>query len=157
MKKVVSSLSIITTIILVLVIDLVTKHFLFSVDYFNIIPNIISIKRLPGGNTGMAWGLFSNKTVGLIVVSLIMVIALLIFNHFVKNKNIFYCISFGFIIGGALGNMYDRIFLNYVRDFLYFDFLPNFPIFNFADSFLCVGAIMLAIYILFMSNKKENN
>ena len=148
MKKIVSSLSIITTIMLVLVIDLVTKHFLFSVDYFNIIPHIISIKRLPGGNTGMAWGLFSNKTVGLIVVSLIMVIALLIFNHFVKNKNIFYCISFGFIIGGALGNMYDRIFLNYVRDFLYFDFLPNFPIFNFADSFLCVGAIMLATYIL---------
>lgn len=145
---------IISTIILVLVADLVTKHFLFDVEYFNLIPNVISIAT-NGGNTGAAWGIFSGKILGLVLVSVVMLVALFVFNHFVKNKNVFYCISFGFIIGGAIGNMIDRIWLKYVRDFIFLDFWPTFPIFNLADSFLCVGAVMLAIFILFMSEKKN--
>ena len=147
-------LKIIFTIVVVLVIDLVTKHFLFSVDYFNLIPGVISIAS-NGGNDGAAWGLFSGKVLTLIIVSVIMVIALFIFNYFVRKKNTFYCLAFGFIIGGALGNLVDRIFLNYVRDFIFLDFWPTFPIFNMADSFLCVGAVMMAIYILFMSGAKN--
>ena len=135
MKKV---LNIITTIILVLVVDLTTKHFLFNVQYFNLIPNVISIAS-NGGNTGAAWGIFSGKTWQLVLVSVVMVVALLIFNSFVKNKNAFYCIGFGLVIGGALGNMIDRIMLSYVRDFIFLDFWPTFPTFNIADSCLCVG------------------
>lgn len=145
---------IIFTILFVLVADLTTKHFLFNVEYFNLIPNVISIAT-NGGNTGAAWGIFSGKTILLIIVSVLMIIALFVFNYFVKNKSIFYCLSFGFIIGGAIGNLIDRIWLNYVRDFIFLDFMPSFPIFNLADSFLCVGAIMLAIYILFMSGEKR--
>ena len=145
---------IIITIVLVLVADLVTKHFLFNVEYFNLIPNVISIAT-NGGNTGAAWGMFSGHTLWLIAVGIGMIVLFFIFNHFVKNKNTFYCISFGFIIGGALGNLIDRIWLNYVRDFIFLDFMPNFPVFNVADSFLCVGAIMLAIFILFMSGNKS--
>ena len=84
-----------------------------------------------------------------------MILALFVFNYFVKEKSIFYCLSFGFIIGGALGNLYDRIALGYVRDFVFLDFFPSFPIFNLADSFLCVGAIMMAVYILFFTGKKS--
>ncbi len=145
---------IIFTILFVLVADLTTKHFLFNVEYFNLIPNVISIAT-NGGNTGAAWGIFSGKTILLIVISVLMIIALFVFNFFVKNKSIFYCLSFGFIIGGAIGNLVDRIWLNYVRDFIFLDFMPSFPIFNLADSFLCVGAFMLAIYILFMSGEKR--
>lgn len=145
---------IIFTILFVLVADLTTKHFLFNVEYFNLIPNVISIAT-NGGNTGAAWGIFSGKTILLIIVSVLMIIALFVFNYFIKNKSIFYCLSFGFIIGGAIGNLIDRIWLNYVRDFIFLDFMPSFPIFNLADSFLCVGAIMLAIYILFMSGEKR--
>lgn len=147
-------IKIITTIVLVLVTDLVTKHFLFDVEYFNLIPNVISIAT-NGGNTGAAWGMFSGQLFLLICVSLLMIVALFVFNHFVKTKNTFYCISFGFIIGGAVGNLVDRVALNYVRDFIFLDFLPTFPIFNLADSFLCVGAVMMAIYILFMSGSKN--
>ena len=145
---------IIFTITLVLVVDLTTKHFLFSVEYFNLIPHVISIAS-NGGNTGAAFGLFSGNTFALALVSIVMIIALLIFNHFVKNKSTFYCISFGFVLGGALGNLYDRLAFNIVRDFIYLDFFPSFPTFNMADSFLCVGAVMLAVYILFMSGKKN--
>lgn len=146
---------IILTIIMVLVADLVTKHFLFNVEYFNLIPNFISISS-NGGNTGAAWGMFSGKTNWLILASIIMIGSLFIFNHFIKNKNGFYCIGFGFVIGGAVGNLVDRIWLKSVRDFIYLDFWPTFPIFNLADSFLCVGAVMIGIFILFMSEKKSD-
>lgn len=142
------------TIIIVLVADLVTKHFLSNIEYYNLIPNVISIAT-NNGNTGAAFGILQGKTIVLIVVSAIMIVALFVFNHFVKNKNILYCVAFGFIIGGALGNMVDRIWLHYVRDFIYLDFMPNFPIFNLADSFLCIGAVLLAIFILFMQGKTK--
>ena len=135
---------------------IIYQHFLFSVDYFNLIPNVVSIAS-NGGNDGAAWGIFSGKILMLIIVSVLMIIALFFFNHFIKKKNTFYCIGFGFIIGGALGNLFDRIFLNYVRDFIFLDFWPTFPIFNLADSFLCVGAVMLAIFILFMQGSKNEN
>ena len=145
-------LKIISTIIIVLVADLVTKYFLFDVDYFNLIPHVISIAS-NGGNTGAAFGIFTGKTVTLAIVSVLMIVALFIFNHFVKNKSTLYCISFGFIVGGALGNLYDRLFLRFVRDFIYLDFFPSFPTFNVADSFLCIGAVLLAIYIIFFYGK----
>jgi signal peptidase II len=147
-------IKIILVITFVLLADLTTKHCLFDVEYLNLIPNVISIAT-NGGNTGAAWGMFSGKTAGLIAVSTIMIVALFVFNHFVKNKNTFYCLSFGFVIGGAVGNLIDRIWLKYVRDFIFLDFFPTFPTFNIADSFLCVGAVMLAVFILFMSGEKR--
>ena len=153
MKKFIVSL---VTIICVLVADLVTKHFLSAVDYYNLIPGVISIAT-NHGNTGAAFGMFEGKTLALIIVTIIMLIALFIYNHYVKNKTIFYCISFSFVVGGAVGNLIDRCVLGYVRDFLYFDFWPSFPIFNIADSFLCIGCVMLAIFILFLQNKQEKS
>lgn len=147
-------LKIIITIVLVLVADLVTKHFLFDVEYFNLIPNVISLAS-NGGNTGAAWGMFSGKTLTLAFVSVGMIALFFVFNHFVKNKNTWYCLSFGFVIGGAVGNLIDRIWLKFVRDFIFLDFWPTFPVFNLADTFLCVGAVMLAIFILFMSGNKS--
>ncbi len=153
MKKFIVSL---VTIICVLVADLVTKHFLSAVDYYNLIPGVISIAT-NHGNTGAAFGMFEGKTLALIIVTIIMLIALFIYNHYVKNKTIFYCLSFSFVVGGAVGNLIDRCVLGHVRDFLYFDFWPSFPIFNIADSFLCIGCAMLAIFILFLQNKQEKS
>ena len=149
-----SWIKIIISIICVLVADLVTKHFLFHIEYFNLIPNIISISGNVE-NTGAAWGMFSGKTFWLVLVSVAIIVALFVFNHFIKSKNTLYCLSFGFIIGGAIGNLVDRIWLNYVRDFIFFDFWPTFPVFNVADIFLCVGAVMMAIFVLFIQGKKS--
>lgn len=146
-------IKIILSILIVLVIDLITKHFLFDVEYFNLIPNVISIAT-NGGNDGAAWNIMSGKTFTLIMISGLMIVALFIFNHYIKNKNTFYCLAFGFIIGGALGNLVDRIIFNYVRDFIFLDFWPTFPIFNIADSFLCIGTVMLAIFLIFVGDKK---
>lgn len=145
---------IIFTIICVLVVDLTTKHFLFNVEYFNLIPNVLSIAT-NGGNTGAAWGILSGNTLLLIVISVVLICALFVFNYYVKNKNVFYCISFGLIVGGAVGNLVDRIVFHYVRDFIFLDFMPSFPVFNIADSCLCVGVCLMAIFMIFMSEKKS--
>ena len=51
------------------------------------------------------------------------------------------------IVGGGIGNMIDRIFLGYVIDFIDFT-LIDFAVFNIADSFVCVGAGILIVYLL---------
>lgn len=147
-------IKIIFTIILVLVVDLTTKHFLFDIQYFNLIPNVISIAT-NGGNTGAAWGIMSGQTITLIITSCLMLVALFIYNHFVKSKNTFYCLAFGFMIGGAVGNLVDRIIFRYVRDFIFLDFFPTFPVFNLADTFLCVGTFMMALFIIFGMKKEK--
>ena len=52
------------------------------------------------------------------------------------------------ILSGAIGNLIDRVALGYVRDFIAFDFM-NFPVFNFADSCITVGAVLLIVSVLF--------
>ena len=57
------------------------------------------------------------------------------------------------ILGGALGNLYDRVLLGYVIDFLYFHIHDYYwPAFNFADAAICLGAGIL-IYTQFVKNK----
>lgn len=96
-------------------------------------------------NTGAAFGSFQNGNTGLIFVSLIVLLALIKYRQeiFVLGKTA----AFGwiFIIGGALGNLYDRIFIGYVVD--YFNFIV-WPVFNVADSFITIGALILAWCIL---------
>ena len=61
-------------------------------------------------------------------------------------------LSLMFIIGGAIGNMIDRVFLGYVRDMIEFTFV-KFAVFNVADSFVTIGAVLLGIYLLFYWDK----
>lgn len=98
-------------------------------------------------NFGIAFGMFKNKTwffvVSISIISLIMIYY--IFKFYKKNAAITTCLSF--ILGGAIGNLIDRIRLGYVVDYLHFTIFP--PVFNLADSAIVLGAIALSIYIVF--------
>lgn len=67
------------------------------------------------------------------------------------KKNIWLKICAGLMISGAVGNLIDRAFLGYVRDFIYVN-IP-FATFNIADACLVVGTIIMAWYILFIHDK----
>ncbi|MCE9533037.1 MAG: signal peptidase II [Planctomycetes bacterium] len=64
------------------------------------------------------------------------------------------CGALGLILGGTLGNLYDRIFFGGVRDFLYF-YLIEWPVFNIADCCLVCGAITLLGHAIFVHPEKE--
>ena len=102
-------------------------------------------------NIGAAYGIFAGKTIGLIIVTTLVLIGLIVFNWFYKKKSILYCFSMGLILGGAIGNLIDRIFLGYVRDFIRMSIF-SFT-FNVADACLCVGVALLVIHILFFDAK----
>ena len=93
-------------------------------------------------NTGSAFSSFAGHTIFLLIV---------LVRYGKKNKVLFW--SLVMILGGALGNMIDRIFRSgAVVDYLDLK-LFNFAVFNFADCFVTVGTILLMIYILFFSDK----
>lgn len=136
------------------ILDLVSKA-LTEGKSFSVINGFLSIFYTE--NTGAAWSIFSNHTLGLIIITSLFIIFMIIFNIFFKRKNILYSIAYGMVLSGAICNLLDRILLGYVRDFIKLDFI-NFPIFNIADSAICIGIVLLCIFFLFFAkNNKEAN
>jgi len=116
-------------------------------------------------NAGIAFGLFANARVFFIIANLILTaLAIVAWYFFVIKEHtkffgagfILVNIGFSLFISGAIGNLYDRIVLGYVRDFISIPFFP--PIFNFADVCLTVGTIFLVtVFIMGSLKKKADN
>ena len=111
-------------------------------------PNVFHLHYIP--NYGAAWGMLEGKKIFLILVTGIIVIGMIYyFNKLPHTKwGSLARMALVMIISGAIGNLIDRIWLGYVRDFLYFK-LINFPIFNVADILVVVGVGLLMIVFLF--------
>ncbi|MCH5279042.1 MAG: signal peptidase II [Christensenellaceae bacterium] len=106
-------------------------------------------------NTGMAWGLFPNAAWFFVIIT-VLIGGLIVF-FIIKHRDSmpkFMQVSLTLILSGAVGNLIDRIFLGYVRDFIAFDFF-SFPVFNIADSCVTIGAIMLAICLIFTKQGRD--
>ena len=112
------------------------------------IPFLINFYHIK--NPGAAWGMFSDNRWIFLVISSVAIIALPIFLYKFRRAPKIFGISLSLIIGGAAGNMIDRLFApnGYVTDFIEFAFM-DFPIFNVADICVCIGAFMLFIYLAF--------
>ena len=141
-------------IALALMIDLISKHVFSDIAYTRVIPYIIAFQT-NGGNTGAAFGIFSKSTTFLIIISIIIVLCMIIVDYMLKIKSKTYTIGFGLIMAGAIGNFVDRIMLGYVRDFIMFDFWHAFPIFNFADCCIVIGAVLVCVHFLFLSKNED--
>lgn len=106
------------------------------------------------GNTGVAFGMLKDNKILLIVLCAFILALILFYIYKTKPSTMVEKICYGLIIGGALGNVFDRIVYGFVIDFLDFCII-NYPIFNVADSFIVVGTITLAVYILFFEKGKD--
>ena len=101
-------------------------------------------------NTGAAFGSFSNGTLALTIVTTIVIVIILGFLLIAKRRDMWLRLSLVFIAGGGIGNLVDRIGLGYVRDFFEFTFTTKWGIFNIADCFVSVGAVMLVGYLVYL-------
>lgn len=144
-------------VVFAIAIDLLSKYFIQKYffgggDRIDIIKGVLSITYTE--NRGVAWGLFSGKTLGIIITSVVFVVILVVWDIFNTDRHPLNYIGFSLILAGAIGNFVDRIFLGYVRDFIALDFI-SFPIFNFADICITIGCVLYVIYILFIYTKKN--
>ena len=116
------------------------------------IPHILQLERLH--NYGAAFSSLTGKTAFLLgmTVVLLLVLAVLLARRVVRHPlGVIACVL---ILGGGIGNMIDRVTLGYVVDM--FDLLLfEYPVFNLADCFVVVGAILGSIYYLWLYEKYD--
>ena len=137
---------------LVVLLDQTSKFYLLGWlrDYqsISVIPNVFHLTLVH--NTGIAFGLFHGGS-PLLLAAIIIGICVLIYISFkMRNEPALFRLSFGFVLGGAIGNLIDRLVRGAVVDFLDF---RVWPVFNVADSFISIGVGLL---ILNMLGKKNN-
>jgi signal peptidase II len=130
------------TVLLVFAADRATK--LWAVGWLQ---ERSSVKVLPFlhfsyvENTGAAWGILQHNNAILIAVTIVLLGALLHLRRRWPSENLPAHYGMVLVAGGALGNLYDRLTLGCVVDFI--DFLV-WPVFNVADSCITVGAVLMA-------------
>lgn len=107
-------------------------------------------------NKGAAFSLFSGNVLFLIFITLI--VLFLIYRTINKtNINKIGIVSYGLLLGGIIGNLYDRIFYGYVIDYLDFIiFKFDFAIFNIADIMIVIGSILLIVFEGSDKNDRRN-
>lgn len=105
-------------------------------------------------NKGAAWGIFADNRWVFLIFSTVAIVALTVFVIKVYRRSRLLNIGIAMVLGGGIGNMIDRIFIGEVTDFLYFTFF-DFPVFNVADSFVCIGAVVIGVYVIFIDPKIE--
>lgn len=96
-------------------------------------------------NRGIAFGLFPQGSSLFIVISLIIILGIIFFERKKVIKSLKERFCLGLILGGALGNLIDRLRFGFVIDFLDFRI---WPVFNLADSGVCIGGILMVFFLL---------
>ncbi|MCI6266383.1 MAG: signal peptidase II [Erysipelotrichaceae bacterium] len=143
--------------LIVLIADRITKqlvlHYMIEHQSIPIIQKFFYLTF--SKNTGVAFSLLEGK-VPLIIIMTIIVILLIIKYIKVTNPSQTELICYGLVLGGALGNLIDRVFYGYVIDFLDFQFLGYaFPIFNLADTMIVIGIFLLLIFSIIESRNQN--
>ncbi|WP_304262347.1 signal peptidase II [Kallipyga massiliensis] len=152
-------MSILVISLVVIVLDQVSKWW--------VVENLASGKRIPvlGSfmefsyleNRGVAFGMGQALAPFYPVLALAIVIGLLYFyQKELKGKSRLVDFSTAFIVGGAIGNVIDRLVHSFVVDFISLHFGNySFPVFNVADCFVTLGVLFLLIYLFFFSEENK--
>ena len=134
----------------IVLLDRLSKFFLMDADSV-LIPGLI---RLTGTrNTGAAFSLFSDSAWVLPLVTALLTLAVLIYIIKTRPKGLMGA-ALAVLLGGAAGNLIDRLSLGYVIDFVELSFI-RFPIFNLADMAIVSGCLLSGLDI--MRSKEEPN
>lgn len=132
------------------VVDQLTKRlvvaFLAERGSVDVIPGVLRFTYVE--NDGAAFGMLSEHRWVFMVISTVAIVAMLIYLWKFRPTSQWACWGISLIIGGGIGNMIDRIYLDYVIDFIDFCAFPKLWawVFNVADACVCVGAGILCVW-----------
>ena len=141
-------------IVVTVFLDQLTKYltilYLKPIDTLPIIEDVLHLTYVE--NTGAAFGMMKDARWVFMITSTVAILAILGYmfyrTHVQKDKMPWMeALSLSLIVGGGIGNMIDRTVLGYVVDMIDCRFI-NFAVFNVADSFVCVGAGFMVLYLI---------
>jgi len=104
-------------------------------------------------NVGGAFGILSNQAFLITLTAIVGIAAILIYARYPLFNRMLVKIALGLLLGGAVGNLIDRIRFGQVVDFID---VGAWPVFNLADSAIVVGVIIIIVYILFLARREES-
>ena len=148
-------LAIIISVILmavIVVLDQVTKYAvvenLFYGQSVEVIPGVLNFTYVR--NEGAAFGSMDDARWIFMSLSTVAIVAILVYMFWKKPQSKMLLAALTMITGGGIGNMIDRVWLGYVIDFIDFCAFSKIWVwvFNVADAFVCVGAGMLALWMI---------
>jgi signal peptidase II len=146
-------------------LDLWTKHAVFA--HFEARPWPSEVRIVDGllsygktYNPGVVFGLGQKAPAFWKIVAFAAIPAICAIFFAVKKHKWILTLSLGMILAGTLGNAWDRLFHPGVRDFLKFYVVTDagakvWPLFNLADSYICVGVFLLTVEMMFFEEKKK--
>lgn len=147
-------------IIVTVFLDQLTKYLtvlhLKPIDTLPIIEDVLHLTYVE--NTGAAFGMMKEARWVFMVTSTAAIIGILgymIHRVYIKKEKMPWmeALSLSLIVGGGIGNMIDRTMLGYVVDMIDCRFI-NFAVFNVADSFVCIGAGLMILYLMILTVKE---
>jgi signal peptidase II len=147
--------AIIVSVVLMIVavaFDQITKYLVVAnmelYESIDVIPGVFRFTYIQ--NRGAAFGSLDEHRWIFMVLSTVAIVAIIAFLFWKKPQSKLLLASLILITGGGIGNMIDRVYLGYVIDFLDFCAFPQIRmwVFNVADSFVCIGAGMLALWLI---------
>ncbi len=145
-------------VLLLLLVDQFTKYlastYLKNGSDVILIKDIFQLHYLE--NRGAAFGMLQGQKLWFVIITVIMLtlMVLVYFRTPVEKKYGWIRFILALLTAGAIGNLIDRLRLNYVVDFFYFE-LINFPVFNVADIYVTVGMALLIILVFFYYKDEE--
>ncbi len=134
-------------IFLVMLVDQASKIYMISRlqpgDSLPLVPGIFHLTYVR--NPGAAFGILAHQTTFFIVISVLMIALIFFGRRLFSTRRIFLQLALSLQVGGALGNLVDRVRFGYVIDFLDFRI---WPVFNFADVAIVAGMILLFLTLV---------
>lgn len=103
-------------------------------------------------NTGAAFGILPQYSVYLVLIAFLVIGMVFFYQRYLPGERLLVKASLGLMLGGALGNLIDRLRYGFVVDFVD---VRVWPVFNLADASISVGVCLLAFFLIFVQEKKE--
>ncbi len=151
MKRPIRELTFSLVALLVIALDQVSKYFIkANMTLGQSIPEEGFFRINYSTNEGMVFGIFANQTFLITLTALVGITAIIIYSRYPIFNQVLVRVALGLLLGGAVGNLIDRIRLGEVIDFID---VGAWPVFNLADSAVVVGVVLIIYYFLFGQRK----